>query len=849
MKTVVKYLLVTALVLIGLQAVPAHAAQANINGALSNFDTFNDTGKESHGFEIELDGVSSADVQYFFGAPYNRYGTPTVTDFSSNGVSGVKVRWISQYDPAKGYANTTAVAPTNPTVTNGHACYLGGPSGATQQLYDSSGCEHFGLGTMKNPTNVVYHWLVDDGTNNGQLVTADSPVSIPAPVWTINNAGNVAAALPAPAQVPVPALPAKPDCALWGPAKWMKVYKTESHAPAQLGALLTDNPNVPQEPAEVETEWKFIQARPTCNDDGTPLAVQPDNEVISEAPVGAGAESVTRRYEFFDYTGTYDDTDGGNHEALPLCDENPYKMSCSDPAMAQPNSDLGAYEGAQMVAANLALAGVPTPMLNVNKSGDGTGLVSDGNGIGCGDLCSGAFASGTSVTLTATPDQGSHILGWSIPACGISPTCTFTMNADTNVDVAFTTAPQVAPTISNFSPKSADAGSVVTITGTNFSSEASVAFNGVPAVVKSISATSITALVPCAATSGAITVRTDSGSASSARFARLTNKPKVTSVAPTTVKAGSIVTVKGSYLYCASAVTLNSSAVDFSLGTPTQLTFTVGATSSSGTVSVATPAGGVASTTKITVVKPAQITSFTPSHGLAGSTVTITGSGFTGASKVLFNGLAASSFRVVNDSTITATSAATASTGVISVANIAGTAVSSSSFVVDIPAPTITTLTPTSVKAGSAVTITGKYFVDLISVKLGSVTLQPRVVSPTSIVVGIPVGAQSGNITVTTNSGQVVKSKLTVTAGLTVPKVTALSLASGSEGDALQLTGTNIGAATSVTMSGLPVQFTVLGAGKLSVLVPNGAVTNRFVVTTAGGSTSSTIFTVIGSGD
>jgi len=849
MKTIFKYFLTTILLVVGLQVAPANAVQANINGALSNFDTFNDTGKDTHGFEIELDGVLSADVQYFFGAPYNRYGTPTVTDFSANGVSGVKVRWISQYDAVKGYANTTSMAATNPTVTNGHECYLGGPAGATQQLYDASGCEHFGLGTMTNPTNVVYHWLVDDGTNTGSLVTADSPVAIPAPVWTINNAGNVAAALPAPVQVPVPALPAKPDCALWGPAKWMKVYKTESHAPAQLGTLLTDNANVPQEPSQVETEWKFIQARPTCAEDGTPLAVQPDNEVVSEAPVGAGAESVTRRYEFFNYTGAYDDTDGGNHEALPLCDENPYKLSCSTAPMVNPNSDLGAYEGAQMVAANLALAGVQTPDLNVSMSGDGTGLVSDGNGIGCGDLCSGAFALGSSVTLTATPDQGSHIAGWTIPSCGISTTCTFPMNADTNVDVAFTTAAQVAPTVTTLAPKSADAGTLVTITGTNFSSEATVTFNGALAEVKSVSATTITAVVPCAATSGGITVRTDSGSATSAKFTRLINKPKVTSISPTSVKAGSVVTVKGSYLYCASAVTLNGSAVEFATGTPTQFTFTVGGASGSGVVNVVTPAGQAPNSTKVTVIKPAHVTTISPSHGLAGSTVTLTGSGFTGASKVLFNGAAASSFKIVNDSTITAVSAATASTGVISVVNLAGTAASVSSFIVDIPAPSITSLSSTAVKAGSSVTITGNYFVGVTSVKLGKLTLQARVISPTSIVVGIPAGAVTGNVTVTTNSGQAVKSSLTVTAGTTLPKISALSIASGSEGDQLRITGTNIGAATSVTMSGLPVTFTVLGTGTLSVLVPNGAVTNRFIVNTSGGSASSAIFTVIGSGD
>ena len=101
----------------------------------------------------------------------------------------------------------------------------------------------------------------------------------------------------------------------------------------------------------------------------------------------------------------------------------------------------------------------------------------------------------------------------------------------------------------------------------------------------------------------------------------------------------------------------------------------------------------------------------------------------------------------------------------------------------------------------------------------------------------------------TTNSGQVTKSNLTITAGLVVPKITALSISSGSEGDQLRITGTNLGATTSVTMSGLAATFTVLGTGTLSVQVPNGAMTNRFLVYTQGGSVSSGVFTVIGSGD
>jgi len=63
-------------------------------GTLNNFDVFNDTGQECHGFEIELDGVSSTDVSLTFGSPYQRYGNPTVVDFSG----GVYIRYESPYD-------------------------------------------------------------------------------------------------------------------------------------------------------------------------------------------------------------------------------------------------------------------------------------------------------------------------------------------------------------------------------------------------------------------------------------------------------------------------------------------------------------------------------------------------------------------------------------------------------------------------------------------------------------------------------------------------------------------------------------------------------------------------------
>jgi len=340
----------------------ATAPVASIIGELSNFDSFNNSGEDAHGFEIELEGVIPADVQYWFGAPYNRYGSPALNGYNDGqGHSGTIVRWAANF-VSGAYDQTTVKGPVNPTVTDGHSCYLLGPAGATQALYDASGCEHFGVGTMTNSLSTSYHWLVDDGNMNGTLVRADiktptAVVRIPPPVVAVNpDTSLVVSSLPL---IPPPVnAQGNAQCWLWGPAQWVKVYKFESDHPARLGNLLTDDDNVPDAGGvgEVESEWKFLQAAPTCQENGTPLLVQPQNELISEAAAGAGKESVTRRYEFYDYKGSYDDTDGGNHEARPIDDTNPVP------------ADLGAYLGARWLQPTSPLMVWPDQSFSSPKS-------------------------------------------------------------------------------------------------------------------------------------------------------------------------------------------------------------------------------------------------------------------------------------------------------------------------------------------------------------------------------------------------------------------------------------------------------------------------------------------------
>jgi len=75
--------------------------------------------------------------------------------------------------------------------------------------------------------------------------------------------------------------------------------------------------------------------------------------------------------------------------------------------------------------------------LTVTKAGSGNGTVtSNPIEISCGSACTEDYASGTSVTLTANPSDGSSFKAWS-GACSGTGTCTVTMSAVRSVSATF----------------------------------------------------------------------------------------------------------------------------------------------------------------------------------------------------------------------------------------------------------------------------------------------------------------------------------------------------------------------------------------------------------------------------
>jgi uncharacterized protein (DUF2345 family) len=127
-------------------------------------------------------------------------------------------------------------------------------------------------------------------------------------------------------------------------------------------------------------------------------------------------------------------------------------------------------------------------------------------------------------------------------------------------------------------------------------------------------------------------------------------------------------------------VRFNGTSATFVFVNDGRVTATVPSGTTTGKITVTTPGGTATSSSNFTVSGPT-ISSYSPSSGVVGTSVTINGSHFTGVNGVRFNGTSAV-FTFVNDNRVMATVPAGATTGRITVTTPGGTATSSSNFTV-----------------------------------------------------------------------------------------------------------------------------------------------------------------------
>ena len=355
--------------------------------------------------------------------------------------------------------------------------------------------------------------------------------------------------------------------------------------------------------------------------------------------------------------------------------------------------------------------------------------------------------------------------------------------------------------ITNIDPESGAVGESVTITGTGFSTTASVVtflgdiddqsdnVQAVVATTPAATATSLVVVVPQDAVTGPISVMVDAVADTSSVSFRVVTAPvalEITSIAPESGAVGDQVTITGTgFSTTASVVTFlgdiddqsdNVQAVVATTPAATEMSLVVAVPQDAVTGPISVMVDAVADTSTVFTISDAPtlltITSIAPESGAVGDQVTITGTGFsTTASVVTFLGDIDDQSDNVQ-AVVATTPAATEMSLVVAVPQDAVTgpisvmvdAVADTSTVFTIvTAPValeITSIAPESGAVGDQVTITGTGFSTTASVVtfLGDIDDQSDNVqaviattpSPTatSLVVVVPQDAVTGTISV-----------------------------------------------------------------------------------------------------
>jgi len=513
--------------------------------------------------------------------------------------------------------------------------------------------------------------------------------------------------------------------------------------------------------------------------------------------------------------------------------------------------------GTNAVASGLFFGGVtssPTPVissLNPTSAAVGTPVTISGTNFGTSQGNSKVTFNGTPATPTT---WSSTSIVAPVPAGASSGNVVVTVGGVSSNGVAFTVPP--APSIGSLNPTAGEVGTPVTITGTNFGASqgsSRVTFNGTLAIPTGWNATSIVAPVPAGATSGNVVV-TVGGLASNGAAFTVSSAPVISSLSPTAGSIGTMVTITGANF----GATQGSSSVKFNgtAATPTSwsansIAVPVPAGATSGNV-VVTVGGLPSNGTAFTVATTPVIDSLSPTSGVTGTLVTISGANFggkQGGSTLTFNGTAAIPASWTATSIVALVPAGATSGNVV--VTVGGVVSNGVAFTVATQAtPAISSLSPTSGTIGTVVTITGSNFgasIGASKVTFNGTAAAPSSWSANSIAVPVPAGATSGNVVVTV--GGVASNGVTFTVVTqTAPVISSLSPNAAPAGTLVTITGSNFGSSqgtSKVTFNGTTATPSSWNAASIVVPVPTGAVSGSVVVTVGGLASNGVQFTVL----
>jgi hypothetical protein len=352
-----------------------------------------------------------------------------------------------------------------------------------------------------------------------------------------------------------------------------------------------------------------------------------------------------------------------------------------------------------------------------------------------------------------------------------------------NFSWANAAVPNPVPTVSGMNPAAATSGGpgfTLTLTGTNFMSSSVVRWNGAARPTAFVSATQLTATIPAtdiaAVGTAQVTVNNPApgGGTSNAQAFSIGNPvPTLSSLNPSVATAGGpafALTVTGTNFISGSVVRWNGAARPTTFVSATQLSAAISAADIAAaataqvTVFNGTPGGGTSAARTFTITNPVPtISGLDPSVAMAGTpafTLTVNGTNFVASSVVRWNGTARVTTYVSATqlrAAISAVDIAVAGTATVTVVTPSpggGTSNAQSLSILN-PVPTITSLSPPSVVAGTGgftLTVEGTNFIGSSVVRWNGADRPTTYVSGTRLTAQIPATdvlvAGSGRVTV-----------------------------------------------------------------------------------------------------
>lgn len=325
--------------------------------------------------------------------------------------------------------------------------------------------------------------------------------------------------------------------------------------------------------------------------------------------------------------------------------------------------------------------------------------------------------------------------------------------------------------------------------------------------------------------------------------------PTLTGLSPSSGPAsgGTVVTLTGTGFTGATAVRFGGNAAGFTVVSSTRITATAPPGSGTVSVTVRTPAG-TSNGLPYTYTAPPVVTSVDPSQGptFGGNTVTITGTGLSGATGVLFGGVPALDFTVLSPTRVSAV-VPPGPPGAVQVRVVTHGGTSAPGvFYFYVVAPFLTGLTPdlAPTTGGNTVTITGTGLALTSAVRFGTTPVAFTVLSDSQVSAVAPAGSGTVEVTLTTPGGI---SNSVYYAYLSAPAIEALAPAEGPEvgGNTVLITGSLLASTTDVFVGLAPAVFTALSDTQVVAVMPAGTGTAPVTVTTAGGTSNSLPYTYV----